>query len=32
MKIKADWDMSINLNRLKNEVEINPRKFYSGAG
>ena len=28
MTIKADWDMSININRLKKEVENNPKKFY----
>jgi hypothetical protein len=28
MKVKADWDMSVNLNRLKLEVENNPRTFY----
>ena len=28
MTIKADWDMSININRLKKEVEKNPRQFY----
>jgi hypothetical protein len=29
MKVKADWDMQINLNKLKLEVEANPYKFYN---
>lgn len=28
LSIKANWDMQINMNRLKKEVELNPKKFY----
>lgn len=28
MAIKGDWDMSVNINKLKREVENNPKQFY----
>jgi len=28
MSIKADWDMNVDLNRLKKAVEDKPYQFY----
>jgi len=28
MQVKADWDMNIDLNKLRKEVDQDPRQFY----
>ena len=28
MQVKADWDMNIDLNKLRKEVDKDPRQFY----